>query len=117
MIPVIIMFLAFDTSLSVKNLFNATREISHDWYFLGLQLGLELDVLSSIQSRTSLSQDECCQEMFEVWLHIDLNASWEKLVDALDTMKCHRLAGSIKTEYADAKKEQGMLSPFFNSYL
>ena len=55
--------------------------------------------------------------MFEVWLCIDSNASWEKLVDALDTMKCHRLARSIKTEYADAKKEQGMLSPFFNSYL
>ena len=53
--------------------------------------------------------------MFEVWLQNDPSASWEKLVDALDTMKCHHLAQSVKTYYADvynAQKLHGMLSSF-----
>ena len=53
--------------------------------------------------------------MFEVWLHSDLNASWEKVIDALDTMEYHRLAQKVKTEYADvymAQKQHGMSSSF-----
>ena len=104
------MFLAFDASLSVKNLFNATSKV-HDWYTLGIQLDIEPCRLKDIQS-SNLSQDNHRQEMFEVWLQSDPNASWEKLIRALDNMKYHRLSESVKTNYADvcnAQMEHGML--------
>ena len=28
---------------------------------------------------------ECCEEMFTVWLQTDVDASWEKLINALQT--------------------------------
>ena len=104
---------AFDGTLSVKNLYNATSEISDKWLSLGIQLDMEPHILRSIQSRNSLSQDECRQEMFEVWLHSDLDASWEKLLVALGTLKYHRLAQSVKIRYADIYMKQcGMSSSF-----
>ena len=57
--------------------------------------------------------------MFEVWLQSDQNASWEKLIVALDTMEYHCLAQSVKTEYADifnAQKEYGTYVKLFCCY-
>ena len=102
------LFLAFDASLSVKNLFNATSEV-HDWYTLGIQLDIKPCTLKDIQSN-GLSQDNRRQEMFDVWLQSDPNASWEKLIHALDNMKYCCLAVSVKTNYADiAQRQQGIL--------
>ena len=53
--------------------------------------------------------------MFTIWLRIDPNASWEKLIDALIKMSYYCLAQSVKKTYADvcaAQKKQGMLNPF-----
>ena len=63
-------------------------------------------VLKYIKSNGSFSLDDCRQEMFEVWLQNDPSASWEKLVDALDTMEYHHLAQSVKTKYAAAYNAQ-----------
>lgn len=107
------MFSAFDVGLSVKNLINATVEV-HDWYSLGIQLDIKPYTLKGIQSNC-VSQDNCRQEMFTIWLRIDPNASWEKLIDALEKMSYHCLAQSVKKTYADvcaAQKGQGMLNTF-----
>ena len=108
------LFLVFDASPSVRNFFNATTEVN-DWYTLGLQLGIKTHTLRDIQQNYGLSQDNRRQEMFDVWLRSDPSASWEKLIDALDTMEYCCLARSVKTKYADvysAQKEQGMFQKY-----
>ena len=67
---------------------------------------MEPHTLRAIESRSNSSPDKCRHEMFEVWRHSDLNASWEKLVDALDTMEYHSLAQSVKRDYADVYNAQ-----------
>ena len=102
---------AFDASLSSKNLFNATSEISDKWYTLGVQLDIKSHNLRSIESHGTFSVDKCRHEMFDVWIQSDPNASWEKLVEALNTMDYHCLAQSVQTKYADVynqKNEQGI---------
>ena len=89
-----------------------------DWYTLGLQLGIKTRTLKGIQQNYGLSPDNRRQEMFDVWRRSDPNASWEKLVDALDTMEYCCLARSVKTKYADvysAQKEQGMLQEYIST--
>lgn len=87
----------------------------NDWYTLGLQLGIKTHTLRDIQQNNGLSPDNRRQEMFDVWLRSDPNASWEKLIGALETMEYCRLARSVKTKYADvysAQKEQGMFQEY-----
>jgi len=99
-----IFFSAFDASLSVKNAFNATVEVT-DWFSLGIQLDIKPCTLKSIQC-SGLSQDNCRQEMFDIWLRSDPNASWEVLIDALHKMKYHCLAQSVEQTYVNVYKAQ-----------
>ena len=82
-----------------------------DWFSLGIQLDIKPCTLKSIQCN-GLSQDNCRQEMFHIWLRSDPNASWEALLGALHKMEYRRLAQSVEHNYVNvykAQNEQGML--------
>ena len=53
------------------------------WYDLGLQLGVENAELKMIQKNNPRDLTTCRREMFEAWLRITPNPSYQRLVEAL----------------------------------
>ena len=68
------------------------------WYDLGVELLEQHDVdkLDKIKAQYQ-SIDECCTEMFKLWLKIQPKASWNQLIKALgeNGIELHTLAGDI----------------------
>ena len=54
-----------------------------EWYDLGLQLGVENAELKVIQKNNPGDLRVCRREMFEAWLRITPNPSYQQLVEAL----------------------------------
>ena len=54
-----------------------------EWYDLGLQLGVENAELKVIQKNNPGDLRACRREMFEAWLRITTNPSYQQLVEAL----------------------------------
>ena len=54
-----------------------------EWYDLGLQLGVENAELKVIQKNNPGDLRACRREMFEAWLRITPNPSYQQLVEAL----------------------------------
>ena len=40
----------------------------------------------------------CCTEMFKYWLSVDIRASWNKLIEALEMIDENALAEKLKTD-------------------
>ena len=86
--------LATDAVLTVKNLFNSTKEVT-DWFTMGLQLDIEHPTLQRIAADKD-SLDSRKQEMLHVWTQSDPDISWDKLSGALQNMGHRRLSIEIK---------------------
>ena len=56
------------------------------WYNLGLQLGIEDTELDVIEENSPKDIDACKRKMFKAWLRITPNPSYQKLVEALQTV-------------------------------
>ena len=58
---------------------------SHKWYFIGLQLfdPNDVEVLTNMRAHKSRNSDENCIDVFNYWLDTDVNANWQKIIDAL----------------------------------
>ena len=88
---------AADAVLSVKNLFNATKEITN-WYTLGLQLDIPTHKLQSIQ-HDHRTLENSKHEMLHFWVHSDPEASWGKLATAVEKMEFRRISERIRDNY------------------
>ena len=42
--------------------------------------------------------ETCCTEMFKYWLNVDIEASWNKLIEALKVIHENALAEKLKTD-------------------
>ena len=65
------------------------------WYRLGLQLGVRVDDLDTIEGNYARDADMCKIKMFAEWLRGDTNPTYEKLVRALAAVGKRELAESI----------------------
>ena len=54
--------------------------------------------LNVIEANHPNDVERCCAEMFQYWLQVDTDASWNKLVDALVQIKHKALATKIKKD-------------------
>ena len=72
--------------------------IAPHWYDLGVELLKEgsVDRLNIIKSDHLQSVEKCCTEMFMYWLRVDKEASWNKLINALQRLGQNTLAANIK---------------------
>ena len=73
-------------------------KVAPHWYDFGIQL-LEnecVDKLNIIKKNHPGDVERCCTEMFEYWLKIDTEASWNKVVDALEGIGQNVAAKKIK---------------------
>ena len=88
---------AADAVLSVKNLFNVTKEVTN-WYTLGLQLDIPTHKLQNIQ-HDHRTLENSKHEMLHFWVHSDPEASWGKLATAVEKMEFRRISKRIRDDY------------------
>ena len=74
------------------------RVIDPWWYELGIVLldGEHTEKLYVIQSDNKGDIEKCCTAMFQYWLEVDKDASWDKLITALKHINHVKLAEEIK---------------------
>ena len=74
--------------------------VGSKWHDLGIELLDPDDVkeLNRIKAQYSLDLNECCKEMFQLWLSKKSNASWNQLIKALRQpgIELDTLAGKVE---------------------
>ena len=73
-------------------------KVAPKWYDLGLQLlsseqSVKLDI---IRENHLADIRKCCIELFKYWLDVDTDASWNKLIAALEQIEQNALAENIR---------------------
>jgi len=76
--------------MRIKDIGIATR-----WYDVGLELIDSNNVLKEIKANHPDDVNTCCTVMFEEWLQRDPDASWSKLVTALNNIEMKTAAASV----------------------
>ena len=84
-------------------------DVSAQWYHLGLQLKVRVDVLDSIRTQFTDPRDQLL-EMLKTWLTTSDNTSWKTLTDALRgrSVGASHLAGLLETKYCLVELNKGM---------
>lgn len=68
------------------------------WRKIGLELNIASDRLNIIEENNPKKVQECCRIMLDDWLEEDSEASWEKLLHAVETKdKQHYHSASLQT--------------------
>ena len=83
----------------MKLLVDAVRNVS-DWHNLGLHLDITMRKLKEIDRIYRVDGEERIKaEMFDVWLKSCPDASWHKLVTALNEIGEKRVAKEVESRY------------------
>ena len=80
---------------------NITNELVDviDWELVGVELGISATKLHEIRANRMNNGPLCKISMADTWLRSDVNASWEKLADALDETNNSIQAEAIRNKY------------------
>ena len=72
-------------------------DIAKKWYDLGVELLAEKhhSILDNIAKNNPVVED-CCTELIKQWLKVDTDASWNKVIKALNNLMENNLAERIK---------------------
>ena len=83
---------------------NEATEVVVKWKELGIELlGGSTHRLNVIKRDHHDSQDECCTAMFQEWLDVNPNASWNELIKALENIGLVTAASNIKVMIGTVK--------------
>ena len=77
---------AASTPLTVKDIQNELRELTAEWYQLGIQLGILPATLSTIRCDHPCDAQGCMTEVITRWLRNAPECSWAKLAQAVEDM-------------------------------
>ena len=85
---------------TIKSLLKYRTKIAPCWNYLGTKLLQEkyITKLEVIKADHPNNAEKCCTEMFTYWLKVDIEASWNKLIDALEENEQNALAVEIKQD-------------------
>ena len=86
-------------SLTIKTLTHELKDVTADWFQLGVQLGVKPAKLRQIDQDCGGKTERCSTEMLNCWLQGDLEASWGKVVEALQRMDRVVLAQQLQRMY------------------
>ena len=75
-----------------------------NWRKIGLELNITSETLDIIEANNPKQMQECCWEMLKIWLQEDTEASWEKLLHAVEAGNKFYEAGEILTSRFVFKK-------------
>ena len=91
-----------------------------NWYVFGASLGIPISKLEAIKKECSDVEEQKIK-MFQFWLWNNLDASWKKMIQALEQNGYFILAAELSKRYLiveagstllatrEAKKEQGIM--------
>ena len=82
----------------MKNLTNALVPV-FNWNQLGLNLGLPNYKLEEIRRSKMNDANLCRIALLDLWLRTDVDASWEKLIGALEDMSEETTVKKIRENY------------------
>ena len=104
---VIIMYTGDDRPI-LRNLYDhVVPSVAHKWRDLGVKLLhptlIEQRVLEVIAADHPHRVEDCCKSMFEKWLNTQEDASWQQLLEALQTMQLNYLADQIENKLMTGK--------------
>ena len=88
-----------ELKLSLKNIARAVKSVTCSWYNFGVFLGVPESMLNTINLERDVERHQVM--MLAKWLNLDPEASWEKLVSALDDIGEEAVAATIKSEFVD----------------
>ena len=76
---------------------HVVKQISSEWYDLGLEL-LEQEDEATLNQISDKSNDvkKCCREMFQLWLKKYSTATWDQLIQALREVDLNSLATKVE---------------------
>ena len=79
------------------------KHVSSKWHDLGLELLEQEDeeTLNQIKSDNPKDVNECCKEMFQLWLRKCSTATWHQLIQALREVDLNSLATKIERMLRD----------------
>ena len=85
-------------SPSVAALLRELKRVKN-WHMLGIYLDVPPEELKAISQQFLNAEgiDRCKAELFELWLKLTPNASWDDVVSALEGISEKRLAEEIKS--------------------
>ena len=88
------------TTENFRDVINAVWQARLKWYWIGIQLGLQLVQLQVIEHDNPRSTDDCMKAMIQAWLKQE-GATWKELISALkhETVEYHDVASSITAKY------------------
>ena len=81
------------------------KKLAPKWHDLGMQLldAEQHDQLKIINCNHPNNVEECCKKMFNYWITVDPDATWDKLLKALETIDYNVLAKSIQVDVLQGK--------------
>ena len=82
---------------------NVVVRVAPNWFLLGIELSLSVDVLKMIEMDYVGQSQRCCLEMFIQWLkQPEVNPSWDKLIQALNSSSIAQrdLAQELSEKYS-----------------
>ena len=79
-------FLVINSQPKLKDLYNLiTPEYAAHWKVIGTLLGVEKGILVGIERNFPNSVTWCCNELLETWLEKDIEATWKKIIQVIDS--------------------------------
>ena len=85
---------------TIKSLMKYRNNIAPYWRHLGIQLLQDKHTkkLEVIQANHRNKVEECFDEMFQYWLDVDTEATWIKLIAALEDIDQNATAAKIRED-------------------
>jgi len=80
----------------LKDLNNlVTPEYAAKWKVIGKSLGLSESLLDTIDCENDHRAEDCCNVVWEQWLDMDNDASWNKILSTIDLVLSNPLAKTV----------------------
>ena len=71
----------------------------NNWENLGVKLGIPLHRIEEIKINCSGDLDKCKNKLYDVWLRLNTNPTWNEIVSALEQMEENYLADKIRQRF------------------
>ena len=90
---------------TIKSLIKYRNKLAPYWHILGTQLLQEeyTDKLDVIQANHRNEVDVCFDRMIQYWLEVDVEANWDKLIDALEHINQNTAVANIREDISMGK--------------
>ena len=78
------------------------EHVADNWRNLGVQLlpPYRLNLLNIMERNSPRDVVSCCNSLFEKWLEITADATWNQLIRALQAMQLYHIAAELEQKLA-----------------